>query len=222
MSSTTRQRIARWIETHPWTPSIVFVLVPAICIVTIYFPPGIVWANAATVLALLLFMGFVVFLTFFRQEDRGSLGSSVPTLLGPFCTRWYLAIKADAPLLERLHNGGDTLIQVAFFIAGLIGLLVYQYSAFWEIKGDELQRRRATWKVILMWAVIIVLLVAMMAPTFAPLGRMPPPKLLGFLEPPARSPLTLCRIVLALVSVALATWPKLTPEQPASPNGHGR
>lgn len=208
MQSAIRQGIARWIATHPWAPSILFVLAPASCIAAIYGGPETYLATAAAVIALLLFAGFVTFLTLYRREDRGSLGSSVPTLFGPLCAQWYVSIKNDEPLLQLLHSGGDVLIQLAFFVAGLIGLVVYQYSAIWEIKGDEVQRKRASLKAVVLFTILFALLVVMMIPAFSPIGEAPLPRIFGWIQPPPATPLTMCRIALALVSVLIATWPR--------------
>ena len=95
MAFALRVRIQGWLDAHQWMPLGLFVVLPAACIAAMYRAPLPVLRNAALIFALLLFLGFLIFLTFFRREDRGSLGSSVPTILGPLCAQWFVSLKDD-------------------------------------------------------------------------------------------------------------------------------
>lgn len=215
-----KARIQAFIDRHPWWPVLVFAAVPAV-LITLFYGAFMLHADPVPafdwfvgVAGAVLFVLFLVYLGLFRREDRGSLGSSVPTILGPQAALWYVELKDPALWKVVEEAGGDVLVQLAFFLAGLLGLIIYYYSSIREIKGEGEQRNRVQIKVKIVSTVVIASLVAMAwAPNFAPHNVVGQPKmptgplLFGALESPYPTPLTVCRLLLALSSVLLATWP---------------
>lgn len=172
-----------------------------LAIIVVYCTPP-PWPLVATTIGAVLLVLFGVFLFRYRSGDRVAIGSAGPALLGPILAQFY--VKFRAPHLESvLHNGGDLLIQLAFFFASLFGAAAYMFVLFAE---DEEQHRAK--KTSICFGILLVVLLYMsffnLTDTSSPAG---PLIAFGIVAPPLTH-LTCARIGVALISIVVAAWPK--------------
>lgn len=174
--------------------------------VLFYVFPSPIAAIVIAALGVLLFAAFGLYLLLLRRQESGSLGSSIPTLFGPLLA--YAFVKFRSPtlwdLLENKH--GDVLIQLAFFWAGVLGLIVYHMTTIRTLSSSGVSERHSMRANVSFLFIVGLLLITAFAPDFAPIGGAGGPTILG-LEAPPLTPLTVARFVLTLWSVILATWP---------------
>lgn len=163
----------------------------------------------------MVFAAFLIYLFGFKRSEGGSLGASIPTIFGPLVTNIFVKNRLPELWVVLDKQGGDRLIQIAFLFAGLIGLVVYLFSGLREVTSDstepEFNRRRTSARMpmtLVLVAVIALFSILMVSPDFAP-PKESVAKVLG-IESPVLTPLTACRIILALLSVTLASLPAPT------------
>lgn len=202
-NSSRQQRVREFIERHEWSPAAFFAGGPLIVFGVFYAFPQVVVARTCAVAGFLLFLGLVLYLFFFKREQTVSLGSSVPTIFGPLLATFF-ARQRSPELWAVVENGGASLIQLAFYFAGLLGLGIYHFTM---LRTGPDHDTRVTAKRA---ASFIVFASLAAAPAwfgvFAPIKPPAGPSVFG-IETPGLTPLTVCRLILALWSVLLATWP---------------
>lgn len=163
------------------------------------------WALAAMGAGVTLLLCFVVFLFLCRSGDRVAIGTAGPAIAGPLLAHLY--VKYRAPQLQSfLQNGGDTLIQLAFFFGALFGAAAYVFSMFGKVNAPHVSRKCQLSFIIF----ILVLGMGMLFDFTSQQGR-PGPDILLFsfhIEAPRLTSLTLGRMILALLSIVSATWPE--------------
>jgi hypothetical protein len=214
--ATLRQSISRFIEKHPWRPLVFFVGVPAVLVGFFYLVPK-PWAwGLCLVLGALIFALLLAFMFLFRREESAALGTSIPTIFGPIITYFFVQHRARGELWDILQNrGGDRLIQLAFLFAGIVALLIYHLTILREMGQDTSgtsttgRRPNSVYCATGSFAVVVIILGTMaMSGDFAPQASS---IATAFgVESPAFTPLTLCRMMLSLWSVFLATMPRLS------------
>lgn len=177
-------------------------------IVVFYAAPFGPWPLVAAGVGAAQFFLFLIYLAFFRRDQRGSLGSSVPTILGPLLAQGYVR-SVGKELTPALTNGGDTLIQLAFFFAGLIGLIIYVLAIIQNIENQGERLRQV--KILLLSGFIFLIVIATVmiafGSNFAPLHPSEGPPLIWGIEGPSFTGLTVCRALLALWTMFIATTP---------------
>jgi hypothetical protein len=156
----------------------------------------------AAIAGVLLLCGFVVFLRLRRPRDRAAIGSVAPTIIGPLLAHLYVKFRADE-LQNVLAAGGDLLIQLAFFFASLFGATAYMFVMVGEDSTTSHYK-------IKMWVYLGLLFLLLFGMNLFELtdraGREGPVLAFG-IEAPRLTNLTLSRVILALMSVIVATWP---------------
>lgn len=211
--STVRTKLRSVVERRPSMPLFVFVGVP-VALVVVFFTWQSWWSWLfCLALGAVIFLAFLVYLFTVKREEEGSLGASIPTIFGPLATNLFVQNRSPDLWIVLDQYGGDRLIQIAFLFAGVIGLVVYQITGLREVTSEsaepEFARRRSAARtpLLLSFVVIVTILTILtMVPDFAP-AKKSAATVFG-IESPVLTPLTVCRIILALLSVALATLPK--------------
>jgi hypothetical protein len=181
-----------------WTASCFFLGAPTILAVLFYTGPP--WFSSLCVVpGIAVLVGFAVYLFLVKKGERGSLGSSVPAILGPLVAQFYVEQRATH-LLPVWNEGGGLLIQIAFLFASWIGLFVYQFSKTGE-DGESKVNLKVGWAIV----VGVIFLIAFV--DLAPDGGAVGPRLWGDYDAPPPTGLTLCRAAVVLWSIYLATTP---------------
>lgn len=191
----------------PYAPLFLFVILPVVLGVSFYsgYPA---WATPVIATAgLFLCILFVVYILMFRRNDIPAIGSTVPNLLGPSITYFYIAT-SGSPLAEVVHKGGAVLVQLVFFFAAFVGFVLYIIA-----KIGTLRRQPGRHLAIRLQLGVFILVVTGLFPAFTGVNFAPPyppvgPEIMSGYSAPALFPLTICRYVLALYSVILAVLPE--------------
>ena len=193
----------------PW---IIFVLIPLVLFFLIYFGPSNL-SSFAVVSGLVVFVVFVVFLFLKRPNEKVALGAILPPTLGPLIA--YAFVKGvESPLLNVLHAGGDILVQLCFYFAGLLGLVLYVFSKIGESgKIDKLIS-----KIGYVFVIGCLFLAIICGKDFAPVpggsecqttiwSDPQPVSWMSWIDPPPLTPLLVGRALLVIFGVLAATRP---------------
>lgn len=200
----------RSLSISEYRPLILFAGIPGLLFVAYCFFPLAWWVPFALIVGGLFLLAFLAYLAFYRREEGVSLGSSGPTILGPWFAQKFVAFTSD-PLNSLIENGGNTLIQVAFFIAGVIGTIIYVYSRALRIRDARERSQKLMIDVVGSFTVLLLLFVVpmLMNTEFAPMRPPDGLKVFNEIELPYPTPLTICRGILALWALTLATLPSV-------------
>jgi hypothetical protein len=136
-------------------PLTVFLGGAAVVLAAIYWLPRPA-PQIASVVGFLLAVGFVVYLRYVRKGDTASLGATFPTFLGPILAVKYVEHRGSQQLKDALAAGGEQLIQIAFFFAGLIGAIVYVFVLINDGHAQE-RKRLAMFYLAGLFALLIVM-----------------------------------------------------------------
>lgn len=186
-----------------WVPAAIFALGPLLILVAIYS-----WRAQASFLSgllLLLLLGFVVYLGKFQREKVVIVGSILPTGLGPLLASQALK-GADSPLYGVYVGGhGDFLVNLAFFMAGVMGLFIYGIQRATKIERSR--RDVAECSIAVIGSFILILWMALTSRAFfTPSTELGPEFFMG-LNYPAPTQLFWARVALVVLSIGLVTVP---------------
>jgi hypothetical protein len=203
-----RERTAQLIARYPYAPMVVFAAIPAF-LFFIYCKIAAPGPSIAAFLGIVDFLAFGAYITLFRKDQGGSLGSSVPNIVGPWLAQMFIE-KNSHELARSLDvGGGNTLVQLAFFFAGFLTMVVYMYTRVIHVRNRQRRLRAVAEELAITVSVILAVfaILAFVPGEFAPLHPAAGPILFGTIEGPGCSQLTVARVALVLWSMCLATIP---------------
>jgi len=203
MLSEQRSVVTRMIA---FIPVILFVVLPLLLLMLYIFCPQL--TLVIFVVGAILAGGFFYYILKYRRENTPFFGASIPTVFGNLITFWFIRVTGAAELDIAIQKGGGELIQLAFFFAGVINLCTSIYQKLGEPSGDW--GEKILLKVSFLLFVFFVIMIIGYQENFAP----PQPisvidsDFLEWLKPHGYSPLFLCRTMLTLYAILVATWPR--------------
>lgn len=139
-----------FLDQNKWRPLVVFMSLPTVFLVLCYLSTYLfrvyqpfIWFFVA--LCVLTLIWFIIFLKMRRPGELAAMAAILPNVVGPLLTEVYVKIqwpKALPPsplnLRTALDNGGDTLIQMAFFFTSVFAIAVYVYRRM--TKGEPVDK----------------------------------------------------------------------------------
>ncbi len=150
----------------------------------------------------LLLLAYAAYLYAFRSAHLAALGSIVPTVLGPVLAYQYLQAW-QSPLWVIVEGGGDVLVQLAFFFASLVGLVIYLLMKSKEEDAADMLIARLGWAIV----VIILLVLAMNGRAVTTADQGAGPEFLPGAQAPRPSWFLLCRALLVWYPIVRSTFP---------------
>ncbi len=137
MVETSRADVLAWLKIRPGWRRLIFIVAPLVGIILLYVAPayrvprGNVDLDMVRIcLGTLIVADIVllcVYLTKYSPQDLQGAITAVANVVGPVLAYWYAFQYYDGTL-ELLKNGGDVLIQTAFFWTGYVACLAYAGS----------------------------------------------------------------------------------------------
>lgn len=189
-----------WTRLTAWIPLIAFAIFPTLIVVLIYIWPTL--QRLGLIFGLCILVSFLIFVWRKRKDQLAAIATVVPNVIGPYFSQIYVSHQTWTPgtsspvpdLSKVLHDGGDVLVQIAFFFASLVAMAVYLLSRM--TKGHQKDRVSTIFFLFIVFAMILTNKDFFFSTYFRSRGFLPDV-----------TPFFVARFLIALNGIVLATWP---------------